>query len=89
MIKEKTSNWLCVSVSFNFTLPLLVEDALTLIKRFLVPMTHTLESITQMRIRFLILPLEHPRIKVQCISFFNAMRVDQAAQALSKLEAKL
>ena len=72
-IKVKTCNWLFLS----FILLLLVEDALTLVKRFLVPITYTLEWITQMRICFLI------RISFQCNESWSS------AQALSKLEAKL
>ena len=69
-IMEKTSNWLSFLTLCPFTLPLLVEDAL---QQFLVPMTHTLESITQMRIHFLILllPSRAPKnqSKVPTISF--------------------
>ena len=69
-IMEKTSNWLSFLTLCPFTLPLLVEDAL---QQFLVPMTHTLESITQMRIHFLILllPSRAPKnqSKVPAISF--------------------
>ena len=76
-IMEKTSNWLSFLTLCPFTLPLLVEDAL---QQFLVPMTHTLESITQMRICFLILllPSRAPKNQSKVQYLFNAMRVDRS-----------
>ena len=90
-IKEKTYNWL----TLPFTLPMFVEDALSSVKRFLVQIMYTLDSITQMRIRFQISTLLSRALKNQSTIYFfssvfllNAVRVDQAAQGLSILEAK-
>ena len=73
-----------------------VEDALSSVKQFLVQIMYTLDSITQMKICFEISTLLSTAPKNQSTIYFfssvfllNAVRVDQAAQGLAILEAKI